>query len=135
MLHYSTLFIVVLSLLQITNNMSIEQKIQAIAEYDGWKFTNDDPETYPNGYWYIGSGVNLRVAQPDLWKYLRSMDWLHPVAVKVKAEIRKIEFDIEPFRLFNHIQICCGSAPVNNEYIDLLNAVYSGIEYLNQKQN
>ena len=61
--------------------------------------------------------------------YLTSLDWLHPVAMKVLGE-RKGRDDAETVQSL--IRVCCWIAPINGEYIDIFNAVYEGIVFLNE---
>jgi hypothetical protein len=151
----------------------MNEKIKTIAEYDGWEVIGEPEFKPPYKIWakqlpqgdkvipYISpSGKEYSDWHKEL-KYLTSLDWLHPVAMKVMEGIRAKELELidyynnQPFRVdgdVNHeviyakqkiriehgisnILLACSFAPINGEYIDLFNAVYEGIVYLKSQNN
>ncbi len=52
-----------------------------MAEFMGAKFTNDDPENFPNGYYYH---EDLPELLPSHFAFHESYDWLMPVWVKFR---------------------------------------------------
>ena len=104
-------------------------KIETIAIYDGW---------------YKGDGIYQRkMLEPNkgwdiLWiidlQYLTSLDWLHPVAMKVLGE-PKLKDKSDGITLRAKIIRACSYAPINGEYISLFNAVYEGIVFLNEQKS
>jgi len=61
--------------------MTIQESNKLIAEFDGLKFVNDDPESYPNGYMFSKDTGALTFE--DL-QYNESWDWLMPVIEKIE---------------------------------------------------
>jgi hypothetical protein len=136
----------------------MNEKIKTIAEYDGWvveveRTLRNEPimskAVFPHSHYLY-----------DL-PYLTSLDWLHPVAMKLLNELRAKELELidyynnQPFYVddivnqeviyakrkfrnggaITNILLACSAAPINNEYIYLLNAVYDGIVYLKSQTN
>jgi hypothetical protein len=66
-------------------------------------------------------------------KYLTSLDRLHPVAMNVMDDLRGIQDEQKSYYI-SSIRSYCSTAPINGEYIDLFNAVYEGIVYLNSTE-
>ena len=147
----------------------MNDKLKIIAEYDGWVIKGEPdftapykifvkelahcdkmiPYTSPSGKEYDDWAKEL--------KYLTSLDWLHPVAMKVLGELRKIEaetareYESQPLFVngvineakirarkidtahacINSILVYC-QIPANNygEYPGLFNATVEGIIYL-----
>ena len=106
-------------------NQEMNEKIRVIAEFDGWVSPKHlqhlfDKEGYP------------QTSIDDL-KYLTSMAWLHPVAMKVLGELREIydekEVYTEPPRMSAIID-SCSFKPINGQYIDLFLAVVEGIKFI-----
>ena len=103
-------------------------KIETIAIYDGWE---EDCILEP------GSTMLWRHKERDGFRwfkdmpYLTSLDWLHPVAMKVLGE-PKLKDKSDGITIIAKIIRACSSAPINGEYIALFNAVYDGIVFLNQ---
>jgi hypothetical protein len=132
----------------------MNEKIKTIADYDGW-------ELCVTGILYEKIGTNQPLQYLDNLPYLTSLDWLHPVAMKVMEGIRAKELELidyynnQPFhvdgdvnqeviygrqkvrigRLITNILLACSNRPINGEYIDLFNAVYDGIVYLKSQNN
>jgi hypothetical protein len=112
-------------------NKELQDKIRVIAEYDGYTVYD---KRYPRNHG-IGGGDVWNVRKDIILqkcKYLTSLDWLHPVAMKVIDDGEKIE---NPFMWEEHIQPiyrACWQKHVNGEYIDLFNAVYDAIMFLKQ---
>ena len=106
-------------------------KIETIAIYDGWE---EDCILEP------GSTMLWRHKERDGFRwfkdmpYLTSLDWLHPVAMKVLHDAVLIaKFD--DISLMKKIIRACSCAPINGEYISLFNAVYEGIVFLNEQKS
>lgn len=56
-----------------------------IVKFDGFKFYNDDPITYPIGY-YIGEFKGERIIkQEDEFEYHSFWDWLMPIVEKIES--------------------------------------------------
>ena len=69
---------------------------------------------------------------------LTSLDWLHTVAMKVLGELNELNYSYEEASIRYLITRGCVKKPINGEYVDLFNAVYDGIVFLNDlksKQN
>jgi hypothetical protein len=60
----------------------IEEGNRLIAEFEGMKHVNDDPEVYPEGYMYSENEGTWKVS--DL-QYHASWDWLMPVVEKINS--------------------------------------------------
>lgn len=80
----------------------------------------------------------------DTKTYLTLLDWLHPVAMKVKNKLSHMKntsgFDytenLTCTSLYNLIMRGCTQEPNSNgEYTDLFNAVYDGIQFINEYKN
>jgi hypothetical protein len=148
--------------------MENNEKIKVIAEYDGWVVKGEPEFKPPYKIWakqfpqvyklipYISPSGEEYNDWHKNFKYLISLDWLHPVAMKVLKELRAKELKLidyynnQPFHVdgdVNQIVLKAKSInkleqvvsnmhyaflcdPVNGEYIDLFNAVYDGIVYL-----
>ena len=106
--------------------MTTQDKVKVIAEYDTERLHFG--KTYKQWLKSIG---NL---PPDVNKYLTSLDWLHPVAMKVMDELRGLEYSGDMSHTIYTIRQYCATKPINGEYIDLLNAVYDGIVFLNSNK-
>jgi hypothetical protein len=147
----------------------MNDKLKTIAEYDGWVIKGEPDFTAPYKIFvkelpdcnkmipYISStGKEYDGWEKEL-KYLTSLDWLHPVAMKVLGELRKIEaetareYESQPlfvngvineakirarkidmaYACINSILVYCQiPARKNGEYTDLFNATVEGIIYL-----
>lgn len=132
----------------ITNEM-----LQVIAEYDGWELRGEPEFIPPYKIWVkqLPSGTKLipyispSGKEYDNWikdmKYLTSLDWLHPVALRVLNNLVS-EFNIST--KFNtyvcasdhiaNIKKAMYKPPVNGEYIDLFNANYEAILFIKQNK-
>lgn len=86
----------------------MNEKIKEIAEFDGWH-------------------KHIELDTPN---YLTDLNALHRVALDVRDNIRQIEMDDKPFRLFHAILLAFRSRPINGQYTDLVDAVYDAIVYL-----
>lgn len=113
--------------MMITNEM-----IQLVAEYDGMSIFQTEHDLF----FKRGNGCTLENYDYHLLhlKYLTSLDWLHPVAMKLLDCLRKIEINPDSFRYFYNIKNCCGTAPIKGQYNDLFNAVYEGILFINNQK-
>jgi hypothetical protein len=151
----------------------MNEKLKIISGYDGWVVIGEPEFKPPYKIWskqfpqgdkmipYISpSGEEYNDWYKEL-KYLTSLDWLHPVAMRVLKELRAKELKLidyynnQPFHVEGdlnetvlkaksinkleqmvanmHYAFLCD--PVNGEYIDLFNAVYYGIVYLKSQNN
>ena len=92
------------------------EQTRVIAEYDGWKIDRSLA--------YRGMGA---IPTQSL-NYLTDLNALHKVAMDVMQEL--------PFLSSIQHLIWCSMAkrPINGEYIDLFNAVYDGVVFLNQSK-
>jgi len=123
--------------------MTTQEKVKAIAEYDGFKFYPNKTNLFAEGY-YRKSEFEIRLPNPfapSELKYLTSLDWLHPVAMNVLDETTKVFNDTLDGDVFvpasdfqYNIKRACYIRAINGEYIDLFNAVYEGIIFLNQNK-
>jgi hypothetical protein len=114
----------------------MNDKLKIIAEYDGWVKMEESNLYRRNTHRYL-----------DEMEYLTSLDWLHPVAMKVLGELRELRssafndidnsgvrtvkecYDtITPY--IDMIKQSCTQPPINGEYSDLFNATVEGIIYL-----
>jgi len=86
----------------------MNDKLKIIAEYDGWK----------------NVGVKLMRSM-----YLTSLDFLHPVAMKVLRQLIAYA-DRESHIIETAIKQACCKPPINGEYSDLFDATVEGIIYL-----
>jgi hypothetical protein len=66
-------------------------------------------------------------------KYLTSLDWLHPVAMDVLSKLHE-DNSFKKLNIEATIECSCVKPPINGEYIDLFNAVYEGIVYLQNQE-
>jgi hypothetical protein len=125
--------------------MTPQDKVKVIAEYDGWRqdeVVDERGRLYNNPYRaHLGDSLGEGFAFLGNMRYLTSLDWLHPAAMKVLDEldvmISKSKSDYESTGIGvkgYFIRHACQYKPVNGEYIDLFNAVYEGIEFLNQNK-
>jgi len=136
------------------------EQTRAIAEKDGWKDTGKpkrkgSEET--GGEWYAKGSVGCWL---DAMPYLTDLNSLHRVAMDVVEELSRIEMQTEKdytnqpmfingvlneaalkarklTRIENtitHIFLSFRSRPINGQYIDLFNAVYDAIVFLNQSK-
>ena len=108
-------------------------KIETIAIYDGW---------YKGAATYQRKMLEPKKGLHILWiselQYLTSLDWLHTVAMKVLGELNELNYSYEEASIRYLITRGCVKKPINGEYVDLFNAVYDGIVFLNDlksKQN
>lgn len=125
---------------------TLQEKLEAIAVYAGWLVIPEGTyiECHKHTIWF-GHGGKYDCyhdihALSEL-KYLTSLDWLHPVAMKVVDELIKISKENATTtdaawaicKLASKIRMSCGKKPNSNgEYTDLFNAVYEGILFINQ---
>lgn len=113
--------------------MTTQDKVKVIAEYDGWVNTGLlHPFKPENGYQYRKEGL-IGVSWLPKMQYLTSLDWLHPVAMKVLKSLECEDKCDLPSEFWNIVN-CCHLQPINGEYIDLFNAVYDGIVFLNSNK-
>jgi hypothetical protein len=125
----------------------MNDKLKIIAEYDGWvdsgrKHISLD---YGNIYTKKGKYTKRREMFFSEFPYLTSLDWLHPVAIKVMGELeearrKEISLDTKPVydiisTYIDMIKQSCTQPPINGEYTKLFDAVADGIDYLNSKNN
>jgi hypothetical protein len=138
--------------------MTTNEAVRLVAEYDGWVVAL--PHTR-KGEPMMDKPTSSACEYLSNLKYLTSLDWLHPVAMKLLNELRAKELELidyynnQPFHVddivnqeviyakrkfrnggaITNILLACSAAPINNEYIDLFNAVYDGIVYLKSQTN
>jgi len=121
--------------------MTQKQKIELIALYDGW----EKYDSIRRPVWY--SKGSFRVDGFDIehfGKYLTSLDWLHPVAMKVMDEILvfandffdKANCDLLRLCLQKHSSIgyACLQPCQNGQYLELFDAVVEEILFINQQK-
>jgi hypothetical protein len=65
--------------------MTTEEGDIIIAEFDGFKFYNDDPQVYPNGYFYSDEKLEDDFYEIEDFEYHSSWDLLMPVVKKIKS--------------------------------------------------
>ena len=120
--------------------MTTQDKLKVIAEYDGWvKIGSLHPFKPSLGHQYRKDGL-IGVSWLSKMPYLTSLDWLHPVAMKI-ADVICVSIlssrgskRIKCKKLIREIESACFCRAVNGEYTTLFNAVYEGIEFLNQNK-
>lgn len=107
--------------------MTKETAIEIIAQYDGARFLGDG--------WYSNVRScphNMRIKS---MKYTTSLDWLHPVAIKVKDELKLcLNNNYTSSRFYREIEKWCFVGSVSGEYMGLLMAVAYAIQFLNQQK-
>jgi hypothetical protein len=121
-----------------------------IAEWDGWELRGEPDFIHPYKIWikqmqtgtkmipYISPSGKEYDGWHNYMKYLTSLDWLHPVAMDVMDKLTELfnttmhgDVFMPALDLIYNIKRACYIRPINGEYIDLFNAVYEGIVYLN----
>jgi hypothetical protein len=102
------------------------EQTRVIAEWDGWEYLPPSIST-PESDYLCKDG---KMYPPDQLPYLTDLNALHPVAMDVLNSLRGIQYDQKQYYV-SSIRSYCSTAPINGEYIDLFNAVYDGIVYLN----
>jgi len=127
--------------------MTQKEKIEIVAMYDGWVKV---------GYSYLGGELLFQKKinhtfgydnkSIDELKYITSLDWLHPVAMKVQVEIlvfardisAKAEADCNSLRLCirkqSSIASACSRPCQNGQYLDLFESVVEAILFINQQK-
>lgn len=119
---------------QITHEMLV-----TIAEYDGWKISEEyelPQVVYRKGNDQV-EAITISGKESEFFsrnmRYGTSMDWLHPVAMKALKSLQcedRGDLPAEFWKIVNS----CNLSPINGQYIDLLNAVYEGILFINQNK-
>lgn len=121
--------------------MVTNEMLQVVAEYDGWELKGEPDFIPPYKIWIkrLPQGTNMipyispSGKEYDDWakqmKYATSMDWLHLVAIKVYYELPN-----KKVTLTSNIKNALLCEPVNGQYIDLFNAVYEAILFINQNK-
>lgn len=125
---------------QITHEM-----LQVVAEYDGWELKGEPNFIPPYKIWikHLPQGTNMipyispSGKEYDDWakqmKYATSMDWLHPVAMKVLKSLQCEDKGDLPSEFWNVVN-CCSLPPINGQYIDLFKANYEAILFIKQNK-
>lgn len=110
----------------------MNDKLKEIAVYDGLVLRQPKNSNYEAYYQRFDSDGLIRAEYPlkQLNKYLTSLDWLHPVAMKVLGELRNVYTIIGASKHLVSISVACAQPPINGEYSDLFNATYDAIVYL-----
>jgi hypothetical protein len=113
----------------------MNDKLKIIAEYDGWEYDNQ-----VKGYCRANLALFFSKEDEVHEKYITSLDFLHPVAMKVLGELeearrKEISLDTKPVydiisTYIDMIKQSCAQPPINGEYSDLFNATVEGIIYL-----
>ena len=62
-------------------NKELEKRIIAVMLFDGWEFVHDDPESYPDGYYYDEKYGTLTI---DTSEYHLDYNWLMGLWVKFR---------------------------------------------------
>ena len=112
----------------------MNDKLKEISMYDGWEIIPDGTyrECHNQTIWF-GHGGSFDcyhdITAAEDMKYLTSLDWLHPVAMKVLGELCNVR-DADRSYYISSIRCHCSTAPINGEYTDLFNATYDAIIYL-----
>ena len=117
------------------------EMLQVVAEYDGWVKKS---EIHPlNGSYYAKEiKEQSKVVSLTLFdfEYDISMDWLHPVAMKVIDVLcvntlsAGMGSRIKYKKLVKAIESALICRPINGQYIDLFNAVHEAISFINQNK-
>jgi hypothetical protein len=123
--------------------MTREERLKLIFHYDGWLKSCGERT---NSYFYFSTDKRGNfedcLSESDLLidgRYLESLDWLHPVAMKIIDELESFR----PKKCWHHVEVSVidhklaikasiWGKPVNYEYIDLFNAVTDAIQFLNE---
>ncbi len=125
-------------------NNELQEQIRIIAEYDGWVFHPNATNGGKNNTFIktCGDGSNVWATIENFKKYLTSLDWLHPVAMKVLDELEDIQYSSRGDSqiqgkiavILSGIREKCFIKPINGEYVDLLDKVTEAIEYLSSNK-
>ena len=133
------------------------EQTRVIAEKDGWRFRNNGgtAELFTNGEFVMGCHGWKETPDFPIHKYLTDLNSLHRVAMDVMGELSLMWFEADTVAnnctLYDEMLIkkqeleifktplnCTRDAltkrPINGEYIDLFNAVYDGIVFLNENK-
>lgn len=108
-----------------------------IAKYDGWKVIPEGTyiECHNQIIWF-GHGGKFNcyydITPVSNMLYLTSMDWLHPIAMKVREKLRIIGTH-KAYKHVQYIDCACCLDTINGQYIDLFTAVFNGIVFLNEQ--
>jgi hypothetical protein len=112
--------------------MATQEKIKAIAEYDGMSTFETEHDLF------FKRGVGCTPENYDYHllhlKYLTSLDWLHPVVMKLIDELRQLKDGEDLQHMHFVLRHHCAIPPVNGEYRDLFNAVMDGLLFLRLKR-
>jgi hypothetical protein len=120
--------------------MTQSEKIELVAVYDGWR----KQTTFRSTPWYLKDGVDEGGNIEHFNKYLTSLDWLHPVAMRVKKQLEDIMNNQremctrDTYFYIEQIDGSCAENQKDGQYIDLFEAVVLAILFINdqkQKQN
>lgn len=105
--------------------------LQVVAEYDGMSVFQTEHDLF------FKRGIECTPESYDYHllhlKYATSMDWLHPVAIKVLDELGSIKL-YEALGVAQLVFTSLAARTDNGQYIDLFNAVYEGIIFINQNK-
>lgn len=127
------------------------EQTRVIAEKDGWAYVPHSKYLVKdNDRGIIGHPID-KVAK----KLLTDLNTLHEVAMDVMGEIALMQFEVETVAYnctlddemlimkqeleifktpFNCIRAALTKRPINGQYIDLFNAVYDGVVFLNENK-
>ena len=121
------------------------EQTRVIAKYDGWELRGEPQFIQPYKIWIkqLPAGtkmipyISLSGKEYDGWyndmKDLTSLDWLHKVAMDVMEELEAMLI-IPALQETIKIRSKCAYCPINGEYIDLFNAVYDSVVFLNENK-
>ena len=102
--------------------MTLTDKIRTVAVKDGWV----SPLNLPH---LADKDGHRQTAFSDM-KYLTSMDWLHPIAMRVVDELMNFPSSESGFIIYE-IRLDCSKKPnEQGQYLDLFNSVYDGVVLL-----
>ena len=113
--------------------MTTEQQnmVKVIANYANG---NEQPYSDKGDFLYKGNSTEGVFFKWEEMPFLTSMDYLHPVAVKVLDDLA-VYFKPKSSRHRSNIIYCCRIKPNDKgEYTDLFNATYNAIVFINSQK-
>ena len=111
-----------------------EEKLRILAGYDGWK---QYPQSQMQWAKHVEEIEDVSYSKQwlknsELSIYVNSLDWLHPVAMRVIDELQGKHDDGLSKGVICRLKEACHTKPINGEYLDLYAATIAGIEFINK---
>lgn len=106
---------------------TLTEKTMAVAVWAG--AVEDEAQDY---FMLNGKVISLNENSMYHWPVLTDLNVLHPIAMRLLDELRALPRAESTNKALADIAVHCSTKPnEQGQYIDLLNAVHSGIELLN----